>query len=112
MLLLGMAYKANVGDLRESPSLKLVELLRRDGADVAYHDPHVPHVNGLEMDSVPLTPERIADADCVVIATAHRAVDIGTVVSSARLIVDLRNAVRVELGGAPAGPVPANVVVL
>jgi UDP-N-acetyl-D-glucosamine dehydrogenase len=112
VLLLGMAYKANVGDLRESPSLKLVELLRKDGADVEYHDPHVAHVNGLEMDSVPLTPERIAAADCVVIATAHRAVDLGAVVAGARLVVDLRNAVRTSLGGAPAGPIPANVDVL
>jgi UDP-N-acetyl-D-glucosamine dehydrogenase len=112
VLLLGMAYKANVGDLRESPSLKLVELLRRDGADVEYHDPHVAHVNGLEMDSVPLTPERIAAADCVVIATAHKAVDLGPVVAGAKLVVDLRNAVRTSLGGAPAGPVPGNVDVL
>ncbi len=112
VLLLGMAYKANVGDLRESPSLKLVELLRKDGADVEYHDPHVAHVNGLEMDSVPLTPERVAAADCVVIATAHRAVDLGPVVAGAKLVVDLRNAVRTSLGGAPAGPVPGNVDVL
>lgn len=112
ILLLGMAYKANVGDLRESPSLKLVELLRKDGADVVYHDPHVAHVNALEMDSVPLTPELIATADCVVIATAHKAVDLGPVVAGARLVVDLRNAVRVSLGGAPAGPVPGNVDVL
>ena len=84
----------------------------RDGADVAYHDPHVAHVNGLEMDSVPLTAERIAAADCVVIATTHRAVDLGAVVAGARLVVDLRNAVRTSLGGAPAGPVPRNVDVL
>jgi len=112
ILLLGMAYKANVGDLRESPSLKLVELLRHDGADVSYHDPHVAHVNGLEMDSVPLTAERIAAADCVVIATNHKAVDLAPVVAGAKLVVDLRNAVRTSLGGAPAGPVPGNVDVL
>jgi UDP-N-acetyl-D-glucosamine dehydrogenase len=112
VLLLGMAYKANVGDLRESPSLKLVELLRKDGADVEYHDPHVAHVDGLEMDSVPLTEERIAAADCVVVATNHRAVDLAPVVASARLVVDLRNAVRTSLAGAPAGPVPGNVDVL
>lgn len=112
ILLLGMAYKANVGDLRESPSLKLVELLRKDGADVEYHDPHVAHVNGLEMDSVPLTAERIAAADCVVIATNHKAVDLGPVVAGAKLVVDLRNAVRTSLSGAPAGPVPDNVDVL
>jgi UDP-N-acetyl-D-glucosamine dehydrogenase len=112
VLLPGMAYKANLGDLRESPSLKLVELLRRDGANVAYHDPHVAHVTGLAMDSVALTSERIAAADCVVIATNHRAVDLAPVVAGARLVVDLRNAVRTSLGGAPAGPVPGNVDVL
>jgi UDP-N-acetyl-D-glucosamine dehydrogenase len=112
LLLLGMAYKGNVGDLRESPSLKLVELLRADGAIVEYHDPHVPEVASLGLASQPLTPERIAAADCVVIATHHRATDLGPVVEHARRIVDLRNAVRQTLGGGPAGPVPANVDVL
>ena len=112
ILLLGMAYKGNVGDLRESPSLKLVELLRRDGALVEYHDPHVPETRALGLASVPLTPERIAAADAVVIATAHRAVDLAPVVAGARLVVDLRNAVRTALGGGPAGSVPPNVDVL
>jgi UDP-N-acetyl-D-glucosamine dehydrogenase len=112
ILILGMAYKANVGDLRESPSLKLVELLRRDGATVEYHDPHVPEVASLGLASVPLTDASIAGADCIVVATAHRAVDLRPVVAGARLIVDLRNAVRPALGADPAGPVPANVDVL
>ena len=112
ILLLGMAYKGNVGDLRESPSLKLVELLRADGALVTYHDPHVPHVNGLDMDSVELTPEALAAADAVVIATHHRAVDIRSVVANARLVVDLRNAVRQTLNGSPSGDAPPNVTVL
>ncbi len=84
ILLLGMAYKGNVSDMRESPSLKLVELLRADGAIVTYHDPHVPHVNGLDMDSVELTPEALAAADAVVIATHHRAVDMRSVVANAQ----------------------------
>ena len=112
ILLLGMAYKANVGDLRESPSLKLVELLRRDGALVEYHDPHVAAVPSLDLASVPLTAERVAAADAVVIATAHRSVDLAPVVASAQLVVDLRNAVRSTLGGGPAGEVPPNVDVL
>jgi UDP-N-acetyl-D-glucosamine dehydrogenase len=112
ILILGMAYKANVGDLRESPSLKLVELLRRDGAEVEYHDPHVAEVSSLGLRSVELSPERIAAADCVIIATAHRAVDLGPVVARARLVVDLRNAVRERMGGGPSGPVSANVDVL
>lgn len=112
VLLLGMAYKGNVGDLRESPSLKLVELLRRDGAIVEYHDPHVAWVNGLDMASVPLTDETLAAADVVVLATHHRAVDLAHVVQHARLLVDLRNAVRQTLNGEPGGPVPDNVEVL
>ena len=112
LLLLGMAYKGNVGDLRESPSLKLVELLRADGAIVEYHDPHVAWVHGLEMASVELTAERIAAADCVIVATHHRATDLGPVVERARHVVDLRNAVRQSLGGGPSGPIPANVDVL
>ncbi|MCY7419968.1 MAG: hypothetical protein LH650_16065, partial [Chloroflexi bacterium] len=112
VLLLGMAYKGNVSDMRESPSLKLVELLREDGAIVTYHDPHVPHVNGLDMDSVELTPEALAGADAVVIATHHRAVDIRSVVAHARLVIDLRNAVRQTLNGSPSGEAPPNVTVL
>jgi UDP-N-acetyl-D-glucosamine dehydrogenase len=112
VLLLGMAYKGNVGDLRESPSLKLAALLRADGAEVTYHDPHVPHVNGLDMDTVALTPEAIAAADAVVIATHHRAVDLALVVRHAPLVVDLRNAVRQTLNGSPSGAAPANVDVL
>ena len=112
VLLLGMAYKANVGDLRESPSLKLVELLRADGARVEYHDPHVPEVPELGLASVPLSAERLRAVDAVVIATAHAAVDLAPVVADARLVVDLRNAVRTQVGGDPAGPLPPNVDVL
>ena len=113
ILLLGMAYKANVGDLRESPSLKLVELLRADGAERRATTTRTwRDCQRLGMASVPLTRRRIAAADCVVIATAHAAVDLALVVEHARLVVDLRNAVRQRLAGAPAGSVPANVDVL
>jgi len=110
ILLLGVAYKPNISDMRESPSLKLLELLRKEGALVNYHDPHVPDLPGVRLSSVELTPETIAAADCVVIATDHRAVDLDLVVQHARLVVDLRNAVRRHLGA--QAQLPANVVVL
>jgi len=87
VLLLGVAYKADIGDVRESPALKLIELLRNAGSDVSYHDPHVPHLNGDR--SVPLEP---AKYDCVVIVTAHAGIDYDQVVEDAQLVVDLRNA--------------------
>jgi UDP-N-acetyl-D-glucosamine dehydrogenase len=112
ILLLGMAYKPNVGDLRESPSLKVLDLLRAEGASVSYHDPHVDDLPDAGLASVELTPETVAAADCVVITTNHAAVDLDLVVRHAPLIVDLRNAVRQNLAGGPTGPVPANVDVL
>ena len=112
ILLLGVAYKPNVGDMRESPSLKLLELLRAEGADVEYHDPHVPALPAVGLTSVPLTVELLAAVDCVVIATDHAAVDLGPVIEHARRVVDLRNAVRRSLGGSSSGPIPSNVDVL
>ena len=112
VLLLGMAYKADVGDLRESPSLKLLELLRAEGARVRYHDPHVETLPEEGLSSVALDAETIAAADCVVIATAHSALDLALVVTHADLVVDLRNAVRQRLPGGTSGRVPANVDVL
>jgi UDP-N-acetyl-D-glucosamine dehydrogenase len=91
ILLLGVAYKADIGDMRESPALKLIELLREDGANVAYHDPHVPALPELGLASAPLEPERY---DCVAIVTAHSGVDYREVVRQARLVVDFRNATR------------------
>ena len=72
ILVLGVAYKPDIGDVRESPALKLIELLRNAGADVEYHDPHVPSVPELGLESVPLEPE---EYDCVVIVTDHSAID-------------------------------------
>jgi len=112
ILLLGMAYKADVGDLRESPSLKLLDLLRADGAHVSYHDPHVTSLPGAGLASVSLDAETLRSADCVVIATAHAAIDLGLVVRHASLVLDLRNAVRQRLAGRAAGDLPENVVVL
>ncbi len=111
ILLLGMSYKPNVGDMRESPSLKLLELLRADGAEVLYHDPHVPELASHGLRSEPLSAELLRGVDCVVIATDHRAVDLKQVVECAPLVVDLRDAVRRSLGDGSSAT-PDNVDVL
>jgi len=89
ILVLGVAYKADIDDVRESPAEKLIELLRTAGADVAYHDPHVPEFDGLK--SVPLEPEAY---DCVTIVTAHSSIDYADVVQRGNVIVDFRNATK------------------
>lgn len=96
VLILGVAYKANVGDLRESPALDLIHLLQAKGADVAYHDPYVPRLNEdeLGLSCTPLTRETLQTADCVVIATDHSSYDWEWVVQHSRLVVDTRNATR------------------
>ena len=87
ILLVGVAYKADIGDVRESPAEKLLELLRTAGADVAYHDPHVDEFDGLT--SVPLDPKAY---DCIAIVTAHSSIDYEQLVDDAAVVVDLRNA--------------------
>ena len=89
--LVGVSYKADVGDLRESPALKLVELLRDEGAEVSYHDPHVPALpeHGLESASL---DGAVESADCVAIVTAHSGIDYNDLAARARLVVDFRNA--------------------
>ncbi|HET9673466.1 MAG TPA: nucleotide sugar dehydrogenase [Gaiellaceae bacterium] len=89
ILVLGVAYKPDIGDVRESPALKLIELLRNAGSQVEYHDPHVPAVPELGMESVPLDPEQY---DCVTIVTDHSSIDYDDLVERSELIVDLRNA--------------------
>ena len=89
ILILGVAYKPDIGDVRESPALKLIELLRTAGADVAYHDPHVPTLAEQGLQSVALEPEAY---DCVTIVTDHSSIDFDQLVDRASLIVDLRNA--------------------
>ncbi len=103
ILILGVSYKANIGDLRESPSLSILELLTGSGANVAYHDPHIPFLPNRKLFSVELTREEVRRADCVVIATDHDAMDLRMVVDSASRVLDLRNAVRKRLG-APSPP--------
>jgi UDP-N-acetyl-D-glucosamine dehydrogenase len=91
ILVLGVAYKPDISDMRESPAVKLLALLRNAGAEVAYHDPHVPSFqeNGLAMSSVALDPTAY---DCVVIVTNHSSIDYDRLVEEAHLVVDLRNA--------------------
>jgi UDP-N-acetyl-D-glucosamine dehydrogenase len=93
VLLLGVAYKGGVGDLRESPALKIIRLLRELGADVSYHDPHVPEVTELGMSSTELVDE-LGRADIVCVITAHPEVDYGRVVSEASLVLDFRGVTR------------------
>jgi UDP-N-acetyl-D-glucosamine dehydrogenase len=89
--LVGVAYKADVGDLRESPALKLIELLREEGAEVSYHDPHVPALAEHGLTSAELNGA-VEAADCVAIVTAHSGIDYGELAGRARLTVDFRNA--------------------
>ncbi len=97
ILLLGVAYKPNVGDVRESPALDLLEELQKRQAKVAYHDPHVPEVRldgGMVHRSVPLTPEGLQEQDLVVITTDHDRMDYARLLQHARRIFDTRNALR------------------
>ncbi len=97
ILILGLAYKPDIGDVRESPSLDLIERLRATGAEIDYNDPHVAETHkmrnyDLQMRSVPLTPKTLAGYDCVVVATHHSAYDWQMVADHAKLVVDTRNA--------------------
>jgi UDP-N-acetyl-D-glucosamine dehydrogenase len=89
VLLLGVAYKSDIGDTRESPALKLIELLRAEGAEVSYHDVFVPELPEHGLESVPLDLKK---TDCAVIVTAHSGIDYDKLVEQAPLVVDLRNA--------------------
>ena len=99
ILVLGLAYKPDVDDVRESPSFELIEKLEALGAHVDYNDPHVPATHkmrhhDLHMKSVELSPQKIASYDCVLIATHHAAYDWQQIADNAKLIVDTRNALR------------------
>lgn len=96
ILILGLAYKKDVDDVRESPSLRLVELFERRGALVDYHDPHIPATRETRaykflMHSVPLIPETVRRYDAVVVATDHSSVDYSVIAGNAALVVDTRN---------------------
>lgn len=96
VLVLGVAYKRDIDDLRESPALDILRLLEERGAEVSYYDPYVPDLlhEKLDLHSVALTDEALAAADCVVIVTDHSGMDYRQVADCARLIVDTRNALK------------------
>jgi UDP-N-acetyl-D-glucosamine dehydrogenase len=97
VLVLGVAYKKDIDDLRESPALTIIELLRRRGADVAYNDPYFPYVgHGRHYDlNLTCTPlDHLERFDCVLIVTDHSAYDYPRIVSEAKLVIDTRNATR------------------
>ena len=106
VLLLGVAYKKDIDDVRESPALSIIDRLRAKGADVRYHDPFVQEVRfddahteggGESLESVPLTDEELRSSDCVIIVTDHSEIDYGRVCSLTPLIVDTRNALNGQL---------------
>lgn len=100
ILVLGLAYKKDIDDSRESPSLKIIDLLKERGARVYYHDPYIPQATGFrkyphfQMKSVPLTRTWLKKMDAVVISTDHSVYDYETIVNNSQLVVDTRNAVK------------------
>jgi len=96
ILVIGAAYKRDIDDLRESPALDVMWLLRERGAEVTYHDPYVAnlHHEGLEMEAIDLTEKSLAEADCVVVVTDHTWYDWDWIAKHARLIVDSRHALK------------------
>jgi UDP-N-acetyl-D-glucosamine dehydrogenase len=96
VLLLGVAYKKDINDVRESPALSIIDRLRAKGANVRYHDPFVTDLSFEDesLQSVPLTNEELKSSDCVIIVTDHSEIDYKRVCSLAPLIVDTRNALN------------------
>ena len=89
VLMLGVAYKADIDDMRESPATKIAQMLLDDKAELSYHDPYVPEFKGMK--SIDLTPEALASFDVAVIITGHGSVDYDMVVAHSSLILDTRN---------------------
>jgi UDP-N-acetyl-D-glucosamine dehydrogenase len=107
VLLLGVAYKRDIDDVRESPALDIMKLLEADGAEVAYHDPFIPvlHEDGKELASVALTDDALTNADAVVIVTDHTNVDYARVVRLSQAVVDARHTIAgTGVEGASGGP--------
>ena len=95
VLVVGVAYKKDIDDLRESPALDVIRLLERMGAVVRYHDPYIPelHEDSVALSSVPLTPETVRAADCVVVVTDHSKLDYAMLAREAKALVDTRHVV-------------------
>lgn len=105
IVVLGVAYKPNVDDVRESPALDIIELLRQKGAQVVYHDPHVPHIrlegdHAMLLESAEYSEKLLREADCVVVVTHHSAYNWQHVTQHSRLIVDTRHVAVGKNGGA------------
>jgi UDP-N-acetyl-D-glucosamine dehydrogenase len=100
VLILGVSYKRDIDDLRESPALDVMAALHQKGARVSYHDPYLPSLQArdwpgaFDLQSTPMTPETLTAADCAVIVTDHRVLDYDAIVQQARLVVDTRNAIK------------------
>jgi UDP-N-acetyl-D-glucosamine dehydrogenase len=96
VLVMGVTYKADVNDIRESPALEILEMLERKGAQISYADPFTPQLafGGLKLTAVDPTPETIAAANCVLILTSHSSFDYAAVAEHAALVVDTRNALK------------------
>ena len=96
IMILGVAYKKNVSDCRESPALDVMRLLSQKGAVLSYNDPFVPsmRLNGEVLRSVELSPESIANQDCLIILTDHSNYDFRAIIASAKLVIDTRNATK------------------
>jgi UDP-N-acetyl-D-glucosamine dehydrogenase len=99
ILILGVAYKRDIDDVRESPALAIIEQLRKMGGEVSYHDPHIPEIrlegeDDERLQSIELTESAVGESDCLVIVTDHSLVDYRWVVERAPLIIDTRNATR------------------
>ena len=97
LLILGVAYKPDINDERESPALKIMDEVAQKGAIIHYHDPFIPHLctpMNRKFESEELTSELLQKSDCVVIATNHSVFDMNWILENSQLIVDLRNAVR------------------
>ena len=96
VLVLGAAYKPDIDDVRESPAMDVIGLLRKKGADVQYHDPHIPHIHheydGWQMDSVKDVMKAVKDADAVIIVTNHKVYDYAAIIKEAKFVFDTRNA--------------------
>ena len=99
ILVLGLAYKKDIDDVRKSPSVELIELLQYRGAKVDYNDPHIPRTHkmrehDLKMASKKITPKMLAGYDAVIISTDHSSYDYQLIVDNSQLVIDTRNATR------------------
>ena len=103
IVVLGVAYKRDIDDVRESPALDVISLLLQKGADVVYHDPHISKIklhNDMQIDSTTYSTQLLEEADCVVVLTDHSAYDWNEITHHCKLIVDTRHVIRSHEGKA------------